>query len=560
MNKLTAIFLLCLSAACLPLGEGPDAQHLIHDRDLGQTFFYRPAGDPATSYLFVTGHARYQPLSTSDGVYQINVSDLYQVNPRDWAAASAGLGQRQPAVSGIPEPTLWSGVASLTQDSLGRLLLSTVDSSNPREQLVRFDPRSGAIEPLQELDGFVLPGFLASPGRTRIFVDTRESQILLDLDKQTKLGNASDPIFIGENFFYREVQFSTPPVGPAESRLIRIRPESDPEIIGVWKGTIPPTISLVQGEVPPRLLVGTSEHYVLLDPDTLATSEVTPEAVNASFYSASPNGHWLLFQVSPLDATRSWLAYDWTTGESRKLDGQLFGDEYSSSPTWRPGRDEVWFQAMTGFVTWNLTDGRASAYQVGLASCQPGGSGLSSPSLSFSPFSRDGSLWFSLGTEGRELGSPLHVGWADDPGQPTVPIDPEGMWVKYCWELEDYRLLVAAWADSDSRTSLYLVDAKTGSLTALAGTANAVAVGKHRVLALTDWEAWRSAGKLTLIDLASGARALIAEDVSYAAVDAPDTADVLGGTDPLASGIDVAFISRYRLDSPYDGLWVTKLP
>jgi hypothetical protein len=425
---------------------------------------------------------------------------------------------------------------------------------------VRFDPRSGVIEPLQGFDGFGVPWFVVSPSRTRIFVGAMEPQILLDLDKQTTLANGDNPIFVGEDFFYRETQFATPPVGPNESRLIRIRPESDPETIGVWKGTIPPTVSLVQGAVAPRLLVGTMEHYVLLDPDTLATSELPPEAVNASFDSASPSGRWLLFRVSSSDATALWLAYDWTTGELRKLDGQLFNGEYSSSATWRPGHDEAWFQAMTGFVTWNLSDSRASAYNGILAPCQQGGPQSGSPSLSSSPFNRDGSLWFSLGTEGRELGSPRHVGWADNPGQPTVPIDPEGMWVEYCWELEDYRFLVSAWADSDSHTDLYLVDAKTGSLTAFAGAANAVAVGKQRVLALTDWEGWRSAGKLTLIDLASGARTSIADEVAYATLNVPVAADVLGGTDPLAAGIEVAFISRNRLDSPYDGLWVTKLP
>jgi hypothetical protein len=550
LSRLVPICLLCSSAACLPLGDGPEGQHLIHDRTLSQAFFIRPAAEPATSYLFVTGAMR--SISVGEGTW-FGAHDLYEVDSHDADAAVTGLEQRQPAVSGVPETMTWDGAASLTLDSRGRLVVSSYDLFPPWQRLVRFDPRSGVAEPLADLDPLLIPQLLVSPGRTRIFLDTVDSQMLIELDGQRELANATSPIFLGEDVYYVEGPNPGAPASGGESRLMRIRPDSEPEVLGAWQEGMR-IIGTVQGALPAQLLIGFSNHFVLLDPATLATTDLPSELVQARLDSASSSGRWLLFQSFSFSVGYLWQAYDRTTGEVRTLDAGLPAAASPFSAMWRPGRDEVWFQTQDGFATWNLSDGRIAAHQMLLGSCQK------PDSPSFSPFNRDGSRWFSQGTEGREIGSPTHMGWADDPDGPTIPINPEGTWVKYCWELEDNRFLVSSWTDNVNQTDLYLVDATTGSMRALAGGASMVTAGRSRILALADWESWRSAGTLTLIDIATGARTSLAGDVAFAAVNVLADADVVGGSDPLAPGSEVAFMSRYRLDSPYDGLWVTTLP
>jgi hypothetical protein len=63
-----------------------------------------------------------------------------------------------------------------------------------------------------------------------------------------------------------------------------------------------------------------------------------------------------------------------------------------------------------------------------------------------------------------------------------------------------------------------------------------------------------------LVDLASGEQTMLAENVYAAAVDPGKTADVPMDADRLAPGTRVAFLTRSRLESPYDGLWVATLP
>ena len=87
-----------------------------------------------------------------------------------------------------------------------------------------------------------------------------------------------------------------------------------------------------------------------------------------------------------------------------------------------------------------------------------------------------------------------------------------------------------------------------------------VALGHTRALAHVNWENGPGTGDLCLIDLATGAQTLLAENVYAAAVDTGIHADVPAGTDALAPGTRIAFLVRNRMDSPYDGVWVAELP
>jgi hypothetical protein len=89
----------------------------------------------------------------------------------------------------------------------------------------------------------------------------------------------------------------------------------------------------------------------------------------------------------------------------------------------------------------------------------------------------------------------------------------------------------------------------------IASTGNVVATGRSRCLVLLNWVASAGSGDLTIVDYATGAQSLIAENVHSVAVDVSSD-----GSDALAPGTRVAFLVRNRIASPYDGLWALELP
>jgi hypothetical protein len=142
----------------------------------------------------------------------------------------------------------------------------------------------------------------------------------------------------------------------------------------------------------------------------------------------------------------------------------------------------------------------------------------------------------------------------------VLPLNPTGTEAYRYAQLDDGRLLVEAWSSDYRRDDIYLVDADAGTTRAIASAGQLVAVGQTRALALLNWQLSRSSGDLTLIDYASGAHTLLAQDVYAVDVDRGKSAAVPPGTDALAPATRVAFLSRNRLESRDDGLWVAELP
>ena len=170
-------------------------------------------------------------------------------------------------------------------------------------------------------------------------------------------------------------------------------------------------------------------------------------------------------------------------------------------------------------------------------------------------FTRDGKYWFS-----RDAMSTVNIGLADDPTAPLFPIHPNGTRVSAFWETHDGHFWVGASTTDENRQDIYLIDPEARTSRTLATGGHLVVPGHTRALAILNWESSRLAGDLVLIDLASGEQTLLAENVYAAAVDPGQTADVSPDADRLASGTRVAFLTRSRLESPYDGLWLATLP
>lgn len=540
---------------CLPAGEAPKGRQLIADRAVSGAFFSPSGLDPARSHLLVGGPARTSSvIEFSGGWYTTMLSDLYLVDVSDAAASPIRLDQRVPAVRNLNGAAIDMLFGDLPRDSRGRLLLHTLDveasSGQPVIAVDRFDPDAHVTDRLVAYDAGTGSGTVSfSVGHTRaLLYDPPSGSLLVELDGQQVIDSLT-ATFVGEDVYYVVGGRAKPLSTPGPSKLVRIPPGGASESLLESEGYI--SMEVIQSDEGNLLILrtqsGTSSPLAyLLDPATLALAPLPFDITSLSFDSLSPDGRWLLFSAY-LDG--KWLLYDRSTGQTRSLPGAL-PDAGPTTAAWRPGTDQLWLGANGGLTLWS-PDASVTLQGTPTTSC------LGDFRYRSSIFNRDGSLWFSAEWSGG--GSRMAVGLSDAPETPARPIHPDGTWVNRCWELDGHRLLVEARVGDSQDTDLYLFDPASGEIRALAGSSQVVQAGRERMLGFLQWEGWRSAGELALVDYATGARTHLADDVIQAVVDGPG-GDLLSGADPLAPGRHVAFISRNRMDSPYDGLWLTELP
>ncbi len=558
-----------LLAGCLPAGSPPSGQHIIHDRTLTGVFFTASETDGVPSHLLATGPLRL-PRQEVWGPGETDLlADVYDVSPVGGQVAATDLAGQSPLFQDFVLQGGDVGKYIFATDRRGRpVYLRDVQQAGDSYDITlveRFDWSAEQPQYLGHPRGTGESPFLLSPDRMRVFTDS-----LFELDGWTSLGNVdeSQGAFIGDDFYY--VTMSTPSnAGPAG--LGRSRPGTEPQLLLASTGRI--GFAAIQGDGTPQILVclasdsslwwgnscgsGTAP-FALLDTQTLATSVLPFHPLDLGFDSASGDGHWLLFTSpnpdnhDPQVSDVTLFLFDRTTGATASVDSSFYsGLPINGAVEWRPGRDELWFyfyHVGRNFGTWTPASGFA------LASGNPA-SVTELPDGRKSMFTRDGAYWFSLDEQ-----RTVRVGPADDPTAPTFPIHPAGTLLAALLETGDGRLLVGASTTDLDRQDLAIVDPTTGAVLPIASGGHLVALGHGRVLAMLNWESSSLVGDLVLIDLASGAQTVLAENVLAAAVDPGQTADVPPGADRLASGTRVAFLARSRLESPYDGLWVTTLP
>ncbi len=551
---------------CLPVGGPPSGQQVVHDRSLTCAFFTSSESEAVPSYLLTTG-----PYRSSDvppvGAW---VTDLY-IHPYGEGVGTAnGLSSLRPAVENVGPIQLGAIGRSPTSDNVGRLFLTTLQgqsgSSSGPYQITRVDPRTGAVGP----DMPWTPRFSSS--RARVFAGDRTiGGVLIDPDGSRELPGATDGIFIGEDLYYVAVVRPHPFGPPTSSTLIRIKPGAEPEVLRSVSSSGSLTVTAIEGsQTQPHLLIhqtpapSPQPGFFMLDLDTLAASPLPSDLATASLSLTSPSGRWLLFIQTTWSGTvdepptETQTLLDWTTGARLELP-PLLGDPsqlgVSSTAQWRPDRDELWVPSGPG--TLRIVAPGDDVRDVSL----PAGLGLTmvqrAGTQDYSAFVPDGRHFF---LRGPAYEGPLYVGSVDALESAPVQVNPQGTSPKAYWDVGDGRFLVGASVEDDSRQELLLVDPTAGTSRSLAGGGQLVAVGKTRALALLEWDGGRSSGTLTLIDLATGEQTVLAEDVYLAALDPGHFADVPPGTDALAVGTQVAFLTRGRFASSYDGLWVTRLP
>lgn len=569
----------CVFLGCLPVGTPPVGEHVIADRTLTGVYLSPSEQDGVPSHLLVTGPLRGFPMGSvfagsdpyaSDGAA---LSDLYAVPYVGSPSAANGLAELQPLVADfLVDYRAWAG-GTIPTDSLGWLVVLYFSPGIDSLSIGRVDP----VTLFGHALGFpnVLSNgqfFALSPGRTRVYMGYPGTGTLCELfacqtfdynaDKTGISSISNNFAFIGEDFYYADQLSSSSGVPGGNLKRIKAHAtEIEPLLSFTGKVSFQPIV----GDRTPQLLISLAtdsgdQPFALLDTDTLKSSSLPPEKGQAQFVSASTDGHWLAFVTtlaagdSGQPANHRIFLYDWTTGSHATVDAARVGQGIGTYLEWRPGRVELWFSTFDG----------------GLGIWRPDAAGLTSVQATLNPyvrapdgklsvFTRDGQHWFSIGG-GLRSTIYAYVGSSDNPAASLQPLNPYGTVTTSHWETDDGRLLVGAWTIDGNRKDIYLVDADAGTSRAIASAGHLVALGHTRALALLNWESSRESGDLTLIDLASGAQTLLAENVYDVAVDRGTSANIPPGTDALAPGTRVAFLTNNRLASPWDGLWVASLP
>lgn len=555
-RQLALLAATCLSLGCLAPGAPPHGQHIILDRTLTRVFFVPSESAGIASNLLAAGPIKSVGATGLAGI------DLYLFRYQALSQPIAGLAAIAPTVEsfvlGDPGP---SGDL-LHSDKQGRLVYLKAAASAAAASptyVTRFDFSTGSEERLA-LPNQTPPGFLLSGSRTRLYA----GGFLFDSDGITQLAPLSiaEPTFIADDLYYGIV--TSDGIAPLGSTIVRRRPGGAPETVLSSAGVV--TFTPIPSDVAPQLLVswaaaGADEPFMVLDSKRLTNALLPQQRGQAQFLSASSDGHLLVFREPLPEQGNRLFFYDWTTGGFASL---VSGEAPIAAPItsiedWRPGHEELWALTAQGDA------GGLAVWQPDHVSAYPGLAPVPrtiAPDGRVSMFTRDGSHWLGLDMSVTNNGTPapLVVGSADDPSAPCLRTHPTGEWFHSVWETRDGLLLVGASSFDENRLDLYLVDPAAGSSRILASGGHLVALGRTRALALLNWEVSSSTGDLVLLELATGRQTMVAQDVYQVAVDPGASADPPVDADLLAPGTTIAFLSRNRLASPYDGLWVAQLP
>jgi hypothetical protein len=572
-RRLLAAAFACALAGCLPAGDPPAGRHLVKDRTLSGVFLSPSERDGVPSYVLATGPLRNPGLAAPYS--SETVADVYAFADATSPATLEGLASVEPVIVDMDVPAMDPTRYTFATDSRGRLLYVRWNSGTPPGiaeifELWRLDLASAAGEFLayaNPAQGVLLNAnprlgarpFLLSPGQTQVFVNDSGSGYLIGLDRKHYLWLANNPAFIGEDFYCAGILPQEPNGDTSGANIIRIKPDAASEVLMSSTGQL--GLVPIVGDFTPQLVLTLytdqgQAAFALLDTDTLASTPFPPEKGQAEFVSASPDGHFLLFRTAitggdpSLPTDHRLFIYEWMGDAFVVVDSSQTGKVIGGWSEWRPGTSDLWFSTLPdGFAIWNPTRGVTTM----AGNPNPFADLSGEPSM----FTRDGRHWFSWRLTPRPT---VCVGSADDPLAPLLPVNPTGTEASRYAQLDDGRLLVEAWASDYRRNDIYLVDADAGTTRAIGSAGQLVAVGNDRALALLNWQVSRASGELTLIDYASGAHTVLAQDVYAVDVDRGRSAAVPPGTDSLAPGTRVAFLGRNRLEARDDGLWVAELP
>ena len=541
---------LCLGLGCLPTGDPPLGQHIVADRTLAAVFLTPSGIDGAPPNLLAAGPVKSVGSQGASGF------DLYRFDYLSRSQLACGLTGLPATVADVIAEEGVTQASYIPQtDHRGRLVYvkPAAPESDASKVVARFDFATGRDEDLAS-PGWEKAAFLLSASHSRIFAGGS----IFDDDGATQVGplSTAEPAFVDDDLYYGTVLYGG--TGVVGSTISRSRTKAATETLLSSMGMV--KFLPIRSDVAAQLMVSWSSEagdvpYLLLDTRHMASAPLPAQRGQAQFQSASSDGHWLAFQEPTAGGGNRLFLFDWTMGSYETSDSSTV--PIGTENDWRPGLHELWIGLSgKGLAIWNPAGGWLH-----------GDPKLVPAKLTFgldgrtSMFTRDGAHCFSVESSqvGEVAKTTYYVGSADEPTAPRLALNPNQQF-RSIWESDDGRLLVGATTFDQNRQNIYLVDPKAGSSRVIASGGHVVAVGRTRALALLNWQLASSTGDLTLIDLDTGANTVIARDVYQLAVDPQAFADPSANTEHLASGTRIAFLSRNRLVSPYDGLWVASLP
>ena len=552
-----------LGLGCLDAGPTPLGRHLVAGRAPEQVQLVEgPVGAPSRLLLL-----RAQNEGGSFGFTTEELTAVDDPGPGGGPAATRVIVDH---IGGALGHCVSSDCATPI-DSQGRLYVfratfapstESPGATDEQDNLIRVDPATGEQRDFGSVESAII-----SADRTRVVFEPQQPPavgamptpqppfVVIDADDTETMLPGDGLLFAGDDLYYVSDDRRLWRL-PSASRV----PEAlvdDVDYFTVFstaRGPLLPVTTIVDP------MTGALRSS-LFDAKTLTGIPLPPQTAMARTFVPSPGGRFVATQGATMQSgpdldmiSTTLTLFDRDTGQEI-VATEPFG---IYSLIWRPGHDEAWFVADTDELLRGQTGGQPE--DVGQGASPGGFPQGSSPSsqqllLTGQPiFTPDGQ--FRLVVEGFQSDrQPVDLQSADDATAPFFRLNQPGTGIGGIWPLGDGRLIVEDWLTDSKRNDIYLVDPVARAQRELATTGNVVAAGRDRCLALLHWVASGSSGDLTIVDYATGAATLIAENVHAVAVDASGDPN-----DALAPGTRVAFLVRNRIASPYDGLWVIDLP
>jgi hypothetical protein len=553
--RAAALAMSLLAAGCLPRGQAPVGQRWLASRTVEQVLF-APGPDGESARLLTTRRSVGADLTTDD-VFVVSAP-----------AGGATFGAERLLLDHVS--AAWENCfdrACAPTDSRGRLLLprdatkvSMTGQVGRDASLVRVDPLTGDKVDLGQ--GTYLVG--VSPDRTAFAYWNDRTFVLREVDdREVRLDEAEDGRLAGGVVYIL-----------ADGTLAQLRPPYDTReelARDVDYFVVFPAGESLLGLC--RRLPDSNCRSSLLEPSTGDETPLPAEFVQPANLSMSPSRRYLFgFAAPSADGSTQVSLYDRQTATSQST--TVAGALSSGEGAWRPAHDEIWFttdafspgqdspadpssQAPPRISYWRWRPGEAPVKVGDAPPFTPIGSfGVPPDSSATWPFTPDGRFWLSYDPNASQGDKPpVLLRAVDDAAAAPLPLDPAGTAVQNVWPLADGRLIVEDRITNEKRCDIYLVDPVARTTRKLGHGGNVVATGATRILVFLDWLIGGGSGELTLIDLETGAPTLLAENVHAVAVE-----KAASGADALAPGTRIAYVSRHRIESPYDGLWVALLP
>jgi hypothetical protein len=538
-------------AGCLPEAKPAVGKHLVGVRDVGYVTWARGAdGEASDDVVYIKQQNPPPPLPPEGGPVGYP-ADL-------WAVPAVGGPSRLVMKDMMPAQG-----AFLQWDAAGHLMAMrpapSVYAPSLPHTLLAVDIATGNAE---DLGGETYAG-LSPSGRWRIAVrETPQPRLwALSVDGLAVDIGSSETFarYVGDRIFFQNDQRevvrvendgSTTVVSPA------LGPNDQYQVYAMAAGDLLAVIHPVYSGADWRLLGTTSGGTI----------------VGENLYSFAPSrdGRKLGYVLTTADGRTE--AHVLTPGATPPVDETWELPPPSSGlpnylMTWRPGTDEFWCLDNNQYPI-VLKPGQAPIVShriavVGVHVVDPASAG-SKPIVSlYEPFNPDefdfffeGGRWW-IAKDERDRGVVRLADASDPSGETGIVLGEAGEFVSEIAILEPGRRIAVSMRRMDDLAppDVYTIDLIEGTKRVVATHAAQIVYGTNRVLVSQEANKAGDSGRLTLIDLNTGAQSVIAENVALMAVARPCPTCL-----PLDPGARTAFTIQARFPFEQDGVWTGVLP